>query len=190
MIEPTLLRLSKSTFRSISARGEATAGRAAGLDRLELLAPRHAAADLVDDLPQRGAHGHLDQAGVLDLPDQGEDLGAAAIRGAQSPEPVGPKIDHHGDVGEGLDIVDDRGLAPQAAIGRIGRPNAGLPPLALDRMDEGCFLAADERPGAQPDLQIEIETRTEDVLAQQAATAALPDGGRIRSIASGYSART
>ena len=31
---------------------------------LELLAAGHAAADLVDDLAERGAHRHLDQAGV------------------------------------------------------------------------------------------------------------------------------
>ena len=44
----------------------------------------------VDHLAERGAHGHLDQPGVLHLAGQGEDLGAAALGGADAAEPVGP----------------------------------------------------------------------------------------------------
>ena len=40
---------------------DAAAGRAAGLDGLELLAVGHAAADVEDDLAERGAHRHFDQ---------------------------------------------------------------------------------------------------------------------------------
>ena len=43
---------------------DTAAGRAAGLGRLELLAVRDAAADLLDDFAQGGAHGDFHQAGV------------------------------------------------------------------------------------------------------------------------------
>ena len=52
---------------------DAAARRTAGLDRLELLVRvQHAAADVEDDLPERDAHGHFDEARVLDLAGQGE----------------------------------------------------------------------------------------------------------------------
>ena len=43
-----------------------------------------AAADVLDDLAQRRAHRHLDQAGVRDLAGQREDLGALALLGADA----------------------------------------------------------------------------------------------------------
>jgi hypothetical protein len=52
---------------SIRAAGNAAAGGSAGLRGLELLAVRDAAADVLDDLAQRGAHRDLDKAGVVDL---------------------------------------------------------------------------------------------------------------------------
>ncbi len=64
MIEPALVRVSKSTGSVEPLGGDAAAGGAAGLDGLELLAAGDAAADVEDDLAQRRAHGHLDQAGV------------------------------------------------------------------------------------------------------------------------------
>ena len=191
MIEPALARRVVIDRQVDPLGGDAAAGRAAGLDRLELLAAGHAAADVVDDLAERGAHRHFDQAGVLDLAGQGEDLGAAALFGADPGEPVGPVVDHGRHVGEGLDVVDHGGLAPQAALGGIRRADARLAALALDRVDQRGLLAADEGPGAQADFQVEIEAGAEDVLAQQAplrGTASMAFS--MRWMASGYSART
>ena len=53
----------------------------------------------------------------------------------------------------------------------IRRADARLAALALDRVDQRRLLAADEGPGAEADLQVEVEARAEDVLAQQARTA-------------------
>jgi len=61
-------------------------------------------------------------------------------------------------------------------LGGIGRPDARLSALAFDRADQRGFLAADERAGAQADFQIKIESRSEDVFAQQSPLAALVDG--------------
>ena len=59
--------------------GDAAAGGAADLRRLELLAVGDAAADVVDQVAQRHADGHFHQPGVLDRAGQGEDLGALAL---------------------------------------------------------------------------------------------------------------
>ena len=57
---------------------DAAAGRPAGLHGLDATAVRAAAADVIDELAERGAERHLDKAGVLDLAHQREDLGAGA----------------------------------------------------------------------------------------------------------------
>jgi hypothetical protein len=49
---------------------------------LNALPSEDAAADVVDDVAERHAHGHLDQAGVVHGP-AGEDLGALALLGAE-----------------------------------------------------------------------------------------------------------
>ena len=112
---------------------------------------------------------------MADFAGQGEDLGAAALVGADPREPIGPVVDHRRHVGEGLDVVDHRRLAPQAALGRVRRADAGLAALAFDRMDQGRLLAADERPRAQANFQIETVARAEDVFAQQAPLVTLVD---------------
>ena len=78
------------------ARGDAAAGRTAGLGSLEGLAVGDAAADLIDDVPERGAHGDLDQTGVVDLAAQCEDLGALGALGAHGGEPLGALEDDLG----------------------------------------------------------------------------------------------
>ena len=56
--------------------GDTAAGGSAGLSSLELLAVRHAAADILDDLSEGGAHRDLNKAGVDYLAAEREDLGA------------------------------------------------------------------------------------------------------------------
>ena len=63
--------------------GQAAAERAAGLHGLEVPALGDAAADLVDDLAQRHAHGDFDQAGAVDHAAQRKDGRAGAALGAE-----------------------------------------------------------------------------------------------------------
>ncbi len=58
--------------------GDAAAGGAADLHGLVRLAVGNAAADVEDDLAQRGAHGHFHQARAAHHAGEGEDLGALA----------------------------------------------------------------------------------------------------------------
>ena len=62
-----------------------------------------------------------------------------------------------------------RGLAPQAADRRVGRPRSGRAAPAFDGGDQRRFFAADEGSGAEADFDVEVEGRIADVVAQQAA---------------------
>ena len=67
---------------------ETSAGRTAGLGSLELLAVRNAAADLLYDLTQGGAHRDFHKTGVLDLAAECEHLGALGGFGTHGGEPI------------------------------------------------------------------------------------------------------
>src|SRR5659263_312858 len=146
---------------------QAASGRTTHLDGLEMPIARDAAADVEDQLAQGHAHRHLDEAGVVQLAGQGEDLGARAVLGPHRPVPLGPVDDDQRDVGPGLDVVDVGRFAPQAGDRRVGRPRARHAPAALDRGDQRRLLAADERAGAFFHLEVEAEPAAEDVVAQQ-----------------------
>ena len=150
----------------------------------------NAAADDFDDLAQLDAHGHFNQAGVGDFAGEREDLGALAALRAHVGKPLAAVADDGRDVGVGFNVVDERGLAPQSADRRIGRPRLGRAALAFDGGDQRRLFAADKRAGAEANLHIEVEGRVADVVAQQAAAPRLAQAVVSRATASGYSART
>ena len=157
---------------------DAAAGGAAGLHGLDVLAVAAAFADVVDEGLERRAQRHLHQAGVVDLADQREDLGAGALGAAGLGEP-GRALGHDGrDVVPGLDVVDVGGLAPQALLRRERRTRPGPSGVAFERGDQRGLFAADERARAFHQLDVEVEAAAQDVVAQQAVLARLLDGAR------------
>ena len=76
-------------------------------------------------------------------------------RGPDRGEPVAAVADDRCDVGERLDVVDERRAVPQTGDGRIRRARDGRAPPALDRRDQRGLLAADVRAGAEPDVDLE-----------------------------------
>jgi hypothetical protein len=150
------------------------------------VAAGNAAADDVDDLPELDAQGDFDEAGVLDASGEREDLGAFAALRAHVEEPLAAVADNGGDVGVGLDVVDERGLAPEAADGGIGRARLGGAAATFNGGQQGGFLAADKGAGAEADLDIEVELGIADGIAEQAAATRFANG----DTATGYSART
>jgi len=131
------------------------------------------AADVVDDLADGAAHRHLHQTGVPDLADQAEDLRAGVVLGSDLGEFLRPAAEDDGDVGPGLDVVDDGGPAVDAFLDGIRRALPRLTHLALDGANQGRFLPADERPRASDDPDVEAKTAAQDVLAQKAVLAGL-----------------
>ncbi len=63
----------------------------------------------------------------------------------------GAAVDERRQVGQRLDVVDDRRLAEQAADGRERRARTRHAAAALDAVDQRGLFAADERPGAHLD---------------------------------------
>ena len=124
---------------------------------LNALPPGNPAADVVDDLAEGDPHRDFDEAGVVDLADEREDLGPLARLRSDPGEPLAPPVDDDRDVGPGLDVVDAGRLAPQAALGGIGRPRPRLAQAAFDRGDQRRLLAADEGAGPALDLDVEVE---------------------------------
>ena len=159
------------------ARAAAAAGRAADLHGLELLAVGDAAADVEDDLADGRTHGHLDQARVHDVARQGEGLRAGALGRSDAAVPVGPAAQDERGVGEGLDVVEDGRLRPQAVLDGARRLDARHAALALDGRGQGAALAADERARTAVDVDAEGEVAAEDVVAQQAQLLGFFDGG-------------
>ena len=176
IIEPILVSSSKSTPHVEILLGNAAARRSARLDRLELLAVGNPAADVEDDLPERRSHRNLDEAGVVDLADQGEDLRPLAALGPDGGVPVGAPVDDERDVRPGLDVVEVRGLVVEALVGRVDVLRAGLAGPPLQGGEEGRGLAADEGAAAPVDLHIEGEARPEDVLPEEPRFPGLLDG--------------
>ena len=156
-------------------RRDAAAGRTAGLNGLKLSAVRDAAADVIDDLAERGAHRDLNEAGVDDLAAECEDLGALALLGAHGGEPLCALQNDLRDVRERFNVVDDRGLTEQALVRRERGLVSRLAAVALDGGQKRGLFAANERACAETDFDVEIKAGAEDILAQEAVFTRLAD---------------
>ena len=155
---------------------DATAGRTAGLHRLDRVAAHAAGAGVVDEARQRRAERHFDQAGVLHFADQRKDLGAGAGDAAGLGEPSRPLGDDRGDVEPGFDVVDVGRTAPQALFGRERRARPRPAGASFERTDQRRFFAADEGAGALDQIDVELEAAPEDVVAEDAVVSGLREG--------------
>ena len=142
------------------------ARRTAEQDRPDVATAADTAGKL-DEVAQRGPEFDLVDAGPLDVPGQAEELRPGRALGADARVGLPAHLEDERDVGQRLDVVDDRRLAEQTDLDRERRLVARLAALALDRLEERRFLATDVRAGATPDLDVERETRTEDVRPEQ-----------------------
>ena len=153
-----------------------TARRTARLSGLELVTAADAAADIEDDFAERRAHGNFDKAGVVDLTGKSEDLGTLRSLGTDLAEPLGALVDDNGDIGERFDVVDDRRAAPETLDRRERRTGLRHTAVTLDRLEKSRLFAADERAGAEAELDVEVEVAAENLLAQKAEVASLLNG--------------
>src|SRR6185503_7002221 len=76
-------------------------------------------------------------------------------------------------IDERLDVVHYGRLSEEADLDRERRLVARLPALPLDRLEDRCLLAADVRPGAAPDLDVEREILAHHVPTEEPASAGL-----------------
>ena len=123
----------------------------------------------IDDLAQRDAHGHFDQAGVLDAAGEGEHLGALALLGADARRTTSAPLRMIGAMLANVStLLMSVGQPHSPSCGGIGRPRPRRAALAFDGGDQRRLLAANERAGAEPDIDVEAEARAADVVAEQA----------------------
>jgi len=88
---------------------------------------------------------------------------------AERAPPVDAVVQDARDVREGLDVVEQRRLAPEPHGAREGRLVARLAALTFDRVEDRRLLTADVRAGALSHLDVEREPLTEDVVAEEAS---------------------
>ena len=152
--------------------------------------PGHAAGEL-DEVAQGRPEFDLVDARPGDVAGQAEQLRARSSLPCRSPANAVAAVEDDGrDVGQRLDVVDDRRLAEQPDLDRERRLVARLAALALDRLEQRRLLAADVGAGAAADLDVEVEAGAEDVAAEQAGRARGRDRRPRRcASASGYSPR-
>src|SRR5262249_42410302 len=80
------------------------------------------------------------------------------------------------DVGQGLNVVDRRWVAEESGLRGEGRLVPRLATIAFDGIEERRLFAADVGAGAAAQLDVELESATEDVFAQQPIFATQVDG--------------
>ena len=136
---------------------------AAGKPGLHPPALGGAAGEAEDELARRDPQLDLVVARPLHAPGDRDHLGPRRLLGAEALEPVGAVVDDVGEVGERLDVVDQRRAAVEALDGRKRRLQPRVAALALERVEERRLLAADVRAGAAMDDELDLRAGVEDV---------------------------
>ena len=146
---------------------KAAAGRSARLDGLEFLPVLDTSTYVVDDFTQRGSHRNFDETYVVDFAGKGEHLGTLGLLGTDGSEPFRSLGQDDRDVGKGLDVVDVRRFTEVTGLCRERWLQSRLSALSFHGMDEGCLFSADECSSTVADLYVEVESGSEDILAQE-----------------------
>ncbi len=110
------------------------------------------------------------------LPDTQNSFGPVESAGADRRVRRGAHREDGQDVDQRLDVVLGSGFAEQTLLHGEGRFRPRLSSVPLYGVEEGGLLAADVRARAAPDLDVEVVSLAEDVVAEQPARAGLPDG--------------
>ena len=127
-----------------------------GITALSLRPAAHAAGDL-EQVRERDAERHLEVAGLRDVAGDREDHRAARVRRPEAREPLRALAQDRRHRGEALRVVDRGRLAVQAEVGRERRLEARLALLALERLEQRGFLAADVGAGADERVEVEVD---------------------------------
>ena len=133
-------------------RAEEVRRRAARLEGQELRAVANAAGEL-DQLAGGGAHRNAVHVGPLDVAGHREELHAGGLAGPLLLPPLGAALDDDRHVGERLDGVHERRLAPEPVHARERRLVARLAAMALHALEQRGLLAEDVAAGRGEDLR-------------------------------------
>ena len=148
--------------------GNASARGTTRLHRLDGASGNRSFTNVIHEGFQRSAQRHLHQSGVAHLPHQGEDFGPRAFRTARFAEPGRAAGDDRRDVVPRLNIVDVGGTPPESLLRGKWRPGPGPSRFAFQGRDQGCFFPADESAGSLDHFYVELESTSQDVVAEHA----------------------
>ena len=146
---------------------DTAAGGAACLDCFEALAVGNSAADVENKLAQGGSHGNLHKADVVYLAAQCEHLGSLGTGGAVFGEFLNAFAHYVRNGGKGFNVINNGGAVPKSFYRRERRTGARHSALTLNGVEQGGFLAADERARAKADMGAEVKAASENVVAEK-----------------------
>ncbi len=147
--------------------GNTAAGRSAGLCRLKFLAVGNSAADFFNHLTQGCTHRDFHQTGVVDFSAERKDFCALGFFRTHGGEPFSAVADNQRNVRIGFHVVENRGLAEQSFFRRERRSGTGFAAVAFNRSHQRGFLTAHKRARTEPQADVEIKARAENILAEQ-----------------------
>ena len=104
---------------------QTSAGRTTDLYTLKCSTTLKTAADIIDDLTERGSHRHFNKACVLNRSCKGECLGTRASLCSDGTEPVGTLYNDLRNICIGLYVIQDGWLAPQTLLNCTRRLHTG-----------------------------------------------------------------
>src|ERR1019366_9165680 len=155
-------------------------GRTAGNNRFQLAPVTQTAAKfrVVDEFANRRLTDFdFVVAWAFYMAAQADDARAGVVRRAELGKFHAAHRDDVLHVAKRLDVVDDGRAHPQAEHRRkIRRFDARIRPLAFERFDEAGFLAANVSARAAMDVNFQIVTGAENVLAEEIILAGFLDG--------------
>ena len=166
-------------------------GATTGDHRLELAARLHATTDVVNQFTEGDSTGRdLVGSGSDDVAGDAHDAGTTITRGTHLGILLGAQFEDLLNMAEGLHVVDDGRRHVEAEnCWEVRRLDAGIGTLSLKRLDEAGLFTADVGTRALVDVDVDVESGTADILAQEALGTGLLKGlgddlGRLGELAS------
>ena len=153
-------------------------GASARDDRFQLATGLQPSAEIVDEFAEsQTTDCNLKVAWFLDVPTDAKDAGAGVVWFTDFGVFLAPHSDDVLHVAEGLHVVHNSRALVQTEDGReIGGLDSWVGALALERLDEAGFFAADVGACAAMDVDFAVESAAEDVFAEEAFRAGLCKG--------------
>ena len=136
----------------------------------------NATAVLLDQLLERDTHFLFDDAGVVDVAGDAEELGALVSLTSKAGEPLPTSTANRRGNRDRFDVSDGGRAAEEAYIGREGGLQPWLALLALDTLYERGLLSTDVRASTTVEVDVEVVTGVARVLANETIGVGLIDG--------------
>ncbi len=145
---------------------QAASGRATNLYCLKFLFVRYTATYIKNEGPECHSHGNLHQTCMNDIPNNRKNGGPWTFVSTNAPEPGCAMFYYRWDGGQGLHIVDNCRLPPQALLDGVRGTMPGHSSVPLNGLYQGRFLATHKGPGPLEHINFQIKRAAKDPFPQ------------------------